>query len=269
MGLHWHAHWRAVGLPEYVSISVLAATTVAMSFVPPAKAATWDSPILFDTGARNLMRLHGASARNTAADVSDVLIYSEIVHSALIDPLLFAWGLRQAPDVAWQLSVINAQAYALTMALNEVIKRTTSRQRPFAEGCARDPGAAGCAGGDRYGSFYSGHAALSATGAGLICAHHTQLSLYRNPVLDTGTCVAAVLGTAVTGAMRVMADEHWASDVLLGHLMGYVSGYLLPTLIYYKEFRVAPHDEIRGQRRLAALPIVDEHSLQLRLIGTL
>jgi membrane-associated phospholipid phosphatase len=108
---------------------------------------------------------------------------------------------------------------------------------------------------------------VTATGAGLICAHHTQLTLYQSNVLDTGTCITAIAGTAVTGAMRIMADNHWASDVLVGHLMGYVSGYLLPTLLYYKEFRTAPHDHAPERPGVLALPIVNDHSLQLSLFG--
>ncbi len=67
--------------------------------------------------------------------------------------------------------------------------------------------------------------------------------------------------------MRIMADNHWASDVLVGHLMGYLSGYLLPTLLYYKEVRTAPHDHAPERPGVLALPIVNDHSLQLNLFG--
>jgi membrane-associated phospholipid phosphatase len=115
-------------------------------------------------------------------------------------------------------------------------------------------------------SFYSGHAAVTATGAGLICAHHTQLSLYQNDLLDQGTCALAVLGTALTGAMRIASDNHWASDVLIGHLMGYTSGYLLPTLLYYKEFRVQPHDH-PAPAVYATLPMITPESVGVSVLG--
>jgi len=266
-GLHWHDHWRSVGLPEYVLTPLLGATAVALQFAPPAKSARWDSPILFDSAARKLLRLHSASARKTAESVSNVLFVAEVGYPVLVDPLLMAWAVRKSPSVAWQMSVINAQAYGLTLVLNQAAKRLTSRKRPYVDQCDRDPTGASCGSGSRYQSFYSGHTAVAATGAGLICAHHTQLSLYQNAALDTGTCVAAVLGTAVTGVMRLAADNHWASDVLVGHLMGYLSGYLLPTLLYYKEFRSSPHEDEVGRPVVAALPIIGEHSLQLGLLG--
>ena len=65
-------------------------------FVPTAKSASWQSPLLLDSPARKLLRLHDASARKTAQNVSDVLLYWELAHAALIDPLLVAtW--RRAP----------------------------------------------------------------------------------------------------------------------------------------------------------------------------
>jgi membrane-associated phospholipid phosphatase len=266
-GLHWHDHWQKVGLREYLTIPLLGATYLGVKSWPAAEAARWDSPILFDGGARRLLRLHSASGRKTAETVSNILFYAEVIHSVVIDPLLVARGLHQSPSVAWQMSVINAQAYALTLVLNETTKRLGSRKRPFVDACDRDPTGASCASGSRYSSFYSGHAAVTATGAGLICAHHTQLTLYQSNVLDTGTCITAIAGTAVTGAMRIMADNHWASDVLVGHLMGYLSGYLLPTLLYYEEFRTAPHDHAPERPRVLALPIVTDHCLQLSLFG--
>jgi membrane-associated phospholipid phosphatase len=266
-GLHWHDHWRSVGLPEYVSIAVLGTTALALQFVPADKSPSWDSPILFDAAARNVLRLHSPSARKSAENVSDVLAVVEIAFPVLVDPLLMAWAVRGSPSVAWQMSVINAQAYALTLALSEATKRLTSRARPYVAGCEKDPSGAHCGSASSYLSFYSGHAAVSATGAGLICAHHTQLGLYQNPTLDLGTCVAAVIGTAATGMMRIASDNHWASDVLVGHLIGYLSGYLLPTLLYYKEFRVSPHHDEPAAPTVAALPIIGDHSLQLSLFG--
>jgi membrane-associated phospholipid phosphatase len=171
------------------------------------------------------------------------------------------------------MAVINAQAYALTFAVTGATKRWTSRARPWVEPCEQDPTGQSCGSGGAYSSFFSGHASTTATGAGLICAHHTQLSLYRNPYLDTGACAVAVLGTAVTGALRVASDNHWASDVIVGHLTGYVSGYLLPTLLYYKEFRITPHDDHPPGEptppSFAVLPLVGPNSAQLTLLGLL
>lgn len=272
-GLHWHQHWSQVGTREYVTIPLLLGATVAFqALVSTERDADWNTPILFDSGVRNALRLSSPGARKTARDVSDALFTISYVHPVLIDNLIVTWGIRQSPGVAWQMFVINAQAYALTYSLNSASKRLTSRARPWVEGCQNDPTGESCGSGGAYSSFYSGHAAFTATGAGLVCAHHTQLSLYRNPYLDTGACAVAVLGTAVTGAMRIASDNHWASDVVIGHLAGYVSGYLLPTLLYYKQFRLVPHDEHPGEPpppSFAVLPLLGPDSAQVSIIGLL
>jgi membrane-associated phospholipid phosphatase len=268
-GLHWHQHWRQAGIREYATISALAASTFAVrALTTPATSPSWTGPILFDSAVRNALRIDSAGGRKTAASVSDALFVWEVLQPTVLDPVLFAWWLRQSPFVAWQMVLIDAQAYALTFFLNDVVKRVSARQRPWvATGdCAQNPNGEQCGSGGRYMSFYSGHAAITATGAGLICAHHTQLSLYQNDLLDTGTCVMAVIGTALTGALRISSDNHWASDVLVGHLMGYVSGYLLPTLLYYKEFRVQPH-EPPAPAVYAALPMITPSSVGVSVLG--
>jgi membrane-associated phospholipid phosphatase len=268
-GLHWHDHWRSVGRREYVTLPLLAAALLGTQFIPTPEKANWNGPILFDDEVRDRARIRSANGRHEAAELSDVIFYVETLHPVVIDPLVVAWGVRQSPEVAWQMFVINAQAYALTLLLNDVTKRLTARARPWVgvDECAQNPASETCGSGGRYRAFYSGHAAVTATGAGLICAHHTQLSLYQNDWLDGGTCALAVLGTAVTGAMRVASDNHWASDVLVGHLLGYVSGYLLPTLLYYKEFRLAPHDHSPEAPTFAALPLVNKETLGMSLLG--
>jgi membrane-associated phospholipid phosphatase len=270
-GLHWHQHWRSVGTREYLTIGALAAGMVAYRFLePPAPDhPSWSSPILFDTPVRKALRIDSSSGRDTAALISDVLFTWEVLHPTVIDPLLVAWWQRESPYVAWQMFVIDAQSYALTMLLSDVVKRATSRARPWVQtaDCEQNPGGSECGSGGSYRSFYSGHAAVTATGAGLICAHHTQLRLYQNDVLDVGTCALAVAGTAVTGAMRIASDNHWASDVIIGHLMGYASGYLLPTVVYYRDFRVTPHDHPPPAPVFAALPLIVGESLGMSVLG--
>jgi membrane-associated phospholipid phosphatase len=273
-GLHWHHHWNTVGVREYVTIPLLVGGALAFQFLASSERdADWNSPILFDSAVRDAWRLKSPGARKTARDISDGLFVLSYVHPVLVDNLIFTWGIRESPQVAWQMFVINAQAYALTFSLNGATKRLTSRARPWVAGCEADPSGQGCGSGGAYSSFYSGHAAVTATGAGLVCAHHTQLSLYRNPYLDTGACVVAVLGTAVTGAMRIASDNHWASDVIMGHLAGYASGYLLPTLLYYKQFRIAPHDDRQPPEStaptFAVLPLIGPDSAQVSILGLL
>jgi membrane-associated phospholipid phosphatase len=263
-------------MQEYITVPALAAVALGTHFfIEPPSNPDWTSPILFDADVREALRIESPSWRSAARTLSDVILVISYTQPYVVDTLLVTWWAREAPRVAWQMFVINSQAYAFTFATNAVAKRLTSRARPWVDECDRDPTGASCGSGERYRSFYSGHAAITATGAGLVCAHHTQLSLYGNRALDSATCVTAVLGTAVTGAMRVASDNHWATDVIVGHLMGYVSGYLLPTLMYYKEFRItpepadAPHHEAPPEGPVfAVLPAISESSIGAMMLGT-
>ena len=54
---------------------------------------------------------------------------------------------------------------------------------------------------------------------------------------------------------------------VVGHLTGYASGYLLPTLLYYKEFRGTPHEHPPEKPVYAALPLVTTDSIGLSVLG--
>ena len=97
------------------TISALAAGTVAVRMLaPPATSPSWSGPVLFDSSVREALRIDSRSGRKTAADISDVLFAWEVLHPTVIDPLIFAWWLRESPFVAWQMMLIDAQAYAFT-----------------------------------------------------------------------------------------------------------------------------------------------------------
>jgi membrane-associated phospholipid phosphatase len=276
-GLHWHEHWNRVGLREYISVPVLGAVGLTTSLFITPRRSGWSGPILFDEAARDALVFDSTSARGKTKTVGDLLAIASIGHPMLVDTIAVAWLGRESPDVAWQMFVINAQAYTLTVALNGIVKSLVGRERPFGRRCD-DPNRSAefdCESDSRYRAFYSGHAAITATSAGLICTHHTQLQLYKSNFLDSGTCVAAIAATAATGAFRMTSDYHWASDVLVGHAVGFISGYFLPTLLYYKEFRFTPeppHEDPSpgpGQKPLiAVLPSFSADSLQLTAVGT-
>jgi membrane-associated phospholipid phosphatase len=67
--------------------------------------------------------------------------------------------------------------------------------------------------------------------------------------------------------MRIASDNHWTSDVIVGHLMGYTSGYLLPTLLYYKTFRTQPEEHPTPTPIYAALPMVTTESVGVSVVG--
>jgi membrane-associated phospholipid phosphatase len=250
--LTWRDEWRRVGPIEYAATAGFTLGYFGVRYViPPADSALWTRPIWFDAAARDAIVIQSRAGRRTAGRVSDGVMYLSILQPLLIDSLLIAGLQDQNTDVAVQMSVISAQSLSLTLFLNGVTKRLVARERPFGAACAKDPEyTEGCEDLDRYRSYYSGHSAITATGAGLVCAHHTHLPLYGGGIADVSACLGALTGTLLTGTLRVASDRHWATDVMTGHLIGFAVGYLLPTLLYYQSFE--SHPESTNGSALAA-----------------
>jgi membrane-associated phospholipid phosphatase len=127
--------------------------------------------------------------------------------------------------------VVMGEALLVNGALNELVKVTVQRPRPFTyHGAALDDR-------DSYLSFYSSHSS-SAFAVGM--AYATTFSLrhpdspYRGPIY-----VAVAAGGATTGALRILAGKHFPSDVLVGALVGSGVGIVVPRLHRGHELTVA------------------------------
>jgi membrane-associated phospholipid phosphatase len=247
--LEWRPEWRRVGPPEYILTPLLGAGILVLRLGSAAQQPNWSGPILHDDWTRDRLRLSARGARASAGTVSDALDFVAAGHVLLVDNLAVTAVGDSNPDVAWQMLVINLQAYATAIFANRLTKRLAARARPYVEPCRADPEYDDNCGSDSsFHSFYSGHATSSATSAGLICAHHTHLPLYGGGAADTGACLVAIGFTTATGALRIASDNHWATDVLVGHVSGYLAGYLLPTLLYYRKPRTSPVPEAPAAR---------------------
>ncbi len=50
----------------------------------------------------------------------------------------------------------------------------------------------------------------------------------------TITCVAMLVGATAGGAARLLADKHYATDVIAGAGIGLASGFLVPWFHYHR-----------------------------------
>jgi len=69
--------------------------------------------------------------------------------------------------------------------------------------------------------------------AGLTCVHHQHLALYGGGFADALPCAFMITASLVDGVGRIVADKHYASDVVLGWGVGAFSGYVLPSALHY------------------------------------
>jgi len=232
--LEWDPAFNRMDAPEIVLTSVAATVALTMAIVPPL-STNWQGPILFDTSARNALRLSSYQAQLDARDVSDVGLALITTFPILFDSLIVAYWYRGSDDVALQMALIDAEAMSISAALQGVANFFGGRERPYGSECGNEiPGASSdCTSNNRYRSFFSGHSALSFTSASLICAHHEALELFESGA-DLATCVSGFVAAGTIATLRVVGDVHYMSDVLTGAVVGTAVGLGVPLLHHYR-----------------------------------
>jgi len=236
-----------------------------------ASAPRWTGPILLDEPMQDLLVPNSASARNQVEIISDYLWYGSValpVVDTLVTPLL----VHGSPYVAWQMMAINIAAYALNGFVTLMSIRAAARERPAEVKCQDDPEYIELCGNGPLRSFPSGHTAGAFAGAGLYCAHHTSLPLYGGGLPDTAACVAALTMASSVAILRVSAERHYFSDVVVGAGIGLGVGWLLPWLLHYRHGPPS-EDELEEAAsaepglRATAMPWTDGQGAGIDVVG--
>jgi membrane-associated phospholipid phosphatase len=220
--LVWSRSYARFGAVNTIVMLLGGATTLATAIVPPIEGNRRYGGVLFDEAARNALRAPTAQGRYIARDTSDVLLSLSLTYPFFVDALVSAWWFRGNADVARQIALIDAEALAITGTLQGVTNVIAARERPYGRTCGAETpeDSIDCTTTGRYRSFFSGHAAFAFTSAGLICSHHLYLGLLGNRAADISTCVASYLGAGAAATLRIVGDNHYATDVLTGSVVG-------------------------------------------------
>jgi membrane-associated phospholipid phosphatase len=212
---------RDVALTAGASALWLAAELGKGKLAP--SACRWCAEDRLDGWARD--RLVWSHAER-ASRASDALAFGLVPAGVALHQLLAA---RAAGDVkeGWVDLLVVAEAAALSMDLNQVVKLAAGRQRPFVHhGNYARPDRAPEA--DDNLSFYSGHAALAFT---LAAAAGTVSDLRGYRSAPWVWAAGMTLATA-TAYLRVAGDKHYLTDVLAGAAVGTAAGIALPRLMH-------------------------------------
>ena len=220
----WRKEWPEFRTSEGVTTIAAGLATAAIVLIGPIEQPRWQGPILFDSAFRNALRADSAEDRQTYRTIGD-WTYRLSPLLPLFDAFVVSTVGHSDPKLALNLGAMLFEAYSYSGVLSFISTELSARKRPYSE--CKDGGECDTQ------SFYSGHSAIAATGAGLMCANHTRIALYGNPVLDYGSCVLASANALVTAATRVVADRHYATDVVLGTGIGFGIGYAVPVLLHY------------------------------------
>ncbi len=239
--LVWDRSYGRFGTADGVITLVGGATTLAMAIVPAFASRRRSGGGVLEEDARAALRAPSSQGRYVARDTSDVFLSLSLTYPFFIDSLISAWWFRGNADVAREMALIDAEAFAITGALQGVTNVIAARERPYGRNCGAPDlpsDSIDCTTTGRYRSFFSGHSAFSFTAAGLICSHHMRLDLLGNKVADVLSCVAAELGAVAAASLRVVGDMHYVSDVAVGALVGTTVGFVVPWM-HYKGFRAS------------------------------
>ena len=231
--LEWDERWPRFRVAEHIATGTMAATALTL-YLLPAKSPRWGGGVLFDDAVRDALRADTLPGRRLAARISDVAYLTLLVEPiAISGPVVPA--LRGAADVGAQITLINLEALALTGMVFRLTEIATRRARPYQWDClqnGRTDEECRQTSVGRTTSFMGGHAGLAATGAALNCVHQLHLHIYGRvgAPIACGTAVALAL---TAGVGRIVADKHYATDILVGWVVGAASGILVPVLLHY------------------------------------
>jgi membrane-associated phospholipid phosphatase len=185
---------------------------------------------------------------------SDITVITTVVNQAVVDSIIIPLG-AQSPDVAWQLSLMNAQAYSLNLLINTVfLKVVIARARPSYEQCRANPNFDPYCKTDKYSSFPSSHASTAFTAAGLTCVNHKYLPLYGGGAWDTGACIGSLTFATLASLFRVIGDRHYATDTIAGAAFGFSLGYIYPWLLHYRGGADKPSSASSGTLHWGIIP---------------
>lgn len=230
----WNDAWPRFRATEAIVTGAMLLPIAGALFLYPNPDDNLHGGFLFDNAARDAVVLDNASARDRAAQLSNLPYLGLLAFPLLVDTALVTAGIHGAGDVALEMLAMDLESFAISGAISLTFQKL-GRVRPSEKGCASDPNyAPKCDNPVAMNqSFLSGHTSIAFTGAGLTCAHHRNLPLYGGGWPDVAICVAALAAASTTGALRLMSDNHYASDVLLGVGVGLASGWVLPEWLHY------------------------------------
>jgi membrane-associated phospholipid phosphatase len=177
-------------------------------------SCSWCTPTAFDSSVRShLVWSAGRPVANAVSWATGYGVPGVLVFLANRTPLLAAQdpngtltNMKRGQDLA-----LVAEAWAVNDGINQVVRHDVARLRPDGSDSV---------------SFYSGH---TSDAFALVMALYTTHRLRHDEDANHLLLVGLPFAT-ITGYLRIAADKHYASDVLVGAAAGSVVGFVIPAL---------------------------------------
>lgn len=225
----WYDYAPHVSIPiTALGLSVWIAGEVFKKDLVPAEAR-WTATNPLDDAVRDALAWNYAHQKD--ADMASNLVLGSVPLAGL-SALLFSdrqgWSSPTSSRAkqAGYGGLIMLESVSVAMLANQMIKFAVLRKRPYTRSSEYGTFEA-----DDHLSFYSGH---TTTAFALAVSAATLYDLrggeHRGAVWTT-----ALLLAAGVGYLRIGADKHYFTDVLVGALVGAAAGWLVPRLLHKRE----------------------------------
>lgn len=204
----------------------LANTTVLKSTFT-SDTCRWCEPPGFDKSARDAVVWNDVKRAGFLSDMDAYVLAPAIGLTLLIIADRDASWSRLLDDV-----IPVAETVAVSQVLVQVIKFATGRQRPYAYYKSTKYPAGSS---EENIAFPSGHSSLGfaiTAAAGMVCH-------WRHYWTEPYVWASGIALSLSTEYLRMAADRHWLSDVVVGGGIGLASGLLIPRLMR-RDFVIAP-----------------------------
>jgi len=182
------------------------------------RPCVWCEPSSIDLAVRNSLVWDRPKAAGLTSTVTGYALAPMLASGLLVAS---TWDQRGG-RLFFDDTIPVFQAAVAAGLLHHLTKFSLPRKRPFVKFADADR----TPDDDDNASFFSGHTALAfaVTVAGGIVAHRRGYAV--EPYIWGGGFALA----GITGYLRIAADKHWLSDVLLGAAIGSGLGVLMPYL---------------------------------------
>jgi membrane-associated phospholipid phosphatase len=252
--VEWSPTWKKVEPWEVGGTFAFLGAAIGIEVIASAPAQPhFRGGILFDNWVRKELRGQTQASQSRAQQWSTKFFKGSVLVPFVVDDYFGALSLHENSELAVQMAAIDLEAFSVAGVASLGAEKFAGRARPFVADCGKDGTVRDAAGhvlhvcdSSANESFFSGHSAAAATAAGLVCVDHQHLPLFGGGLPDLAPCILMIGAAGATGVLRIVADDHWASDVLLGWSVGAVSGYVLPSLLHYGFGSGRPIDQVHA-----------------------
>jgi membrane-associated phospholipid phosphatase len=243
--------WRQLAFESNAVLLAPALVGVRLGAGEPSHAR-WKGGILFDDDVRDGFASDSKNRRHDARQAANILLGVTVALPAV--DMLARLGDGDCGRTM-KLASDFVESFLLVSLLEAGTKIVSARQRPGDD--------------DHFRSFFSGHAGITGAAAGLMCANAFKNGMWGERWFTRAApCAVTTALASATGAMRLRSDDHWTTDVLVGLLVGFASGWFdLPNAaaFLYEPLGVAWLKDHTSVEDAHVMPTVTDGAVGLRL----